>query len=388
MGLFFNRIIFCLTLLPVLYSHIHAAHAHTPPIHPVLIDLRVDPGQIRAHFDVNQVFWEKEILQSDAKPGACHESDRTKILAYVASHFVLKADKQVLEPKLQTCAFYQNPWQNEFEGRLAFDISYSIPSPPDKLNFTSTFYIEEYSEEQAHENCLFLAFGDHHPWTFETHIKFPETWRKRNILSIKNPSWSIKWTDIVRPSVSRLLESLKKGLWHLIKYIPLWFFLLALPLYWPQEKTPHKIIGLFFAILFFSLFLPLPLNTLLRQTIPWGFLVIIGFCPRRTNKIRAAIVIATAPLWGILIHPHITQAALSFQGFSSLSFGSGVIIGGGLAYGLLYGGVWLFKKHLNRLWNKDTANRHFDAYRFMITCAIGAIGVFQIIKIFREFLFN
>lgn len=182
-------------------------HAHTYPLFPVEIKLRVYPTIIRASLNSNQCYWSGEVLQVEMPPPAWTEPLRSRITKYMDDHFQLSVDGKLLNSHLQEIRYVQEPWQNSLEGRILCEFRYDLPVGKGKmLGGRATFFFEEWEEHLKSTKASHASRNI--PQDFVTHVRIPGHTLRRFSLTLEKPDFELPLEEARRSAWQEKVDAL------------------------------------------------------------------------------------------------------------------------------------------------------------------------------------
>ncbi|MFI5351137.1 MAG: hypothetical protein ACHQ2Z_16455, partial [Elusimicrobiota bacterium] len=201
------------------------AAAHTYPIKPVSVALRVEPDRVTADIDSDSIYWIEEVLELHPMPTRDWPADaRAKAEAYVNAHLRLSADGRSLPGRLIAATYVQRPWEYNEQGRFHLRVQYPPVADAATLSGEADFFAD-YLQEQTEAKQPVLASQD-----YRTIVKVRGRGEHRFELKPGDVAFALPLADARSGAFARLVDSLKVGAGAVLDAAAGWPALAALAL--------------------------------------------------------------------------------------------------------------------------------------------------------------
>lgn len=338
------------------------------PIHPVDVELRGYPTELRVRIENNAVFWRESILGGPPPPGGWPRPMAERAEAYVDGSFSLSVDGRRLKGRLVRARYVQEPWKDELDARVVLELVYPVPEHGSRVTGKSAFFAEFHEhlekKEGGHRDHAYRLHAAQHgvKQEFFTRLRVSGRASKTLTLLVDEPGFDLAFEDVLRTPLQEAGAAGRRGLCFPAERPALILFILAGVLYWGGRRSLYAAVASAAGFAVLVSVLP-PVPETYYGALRWLAVAASALAARQTPGIvwYCGIQWAGLPLWA-------SEAGrvLSSSGGRPLLDGIAFVLGftasSALLAGVFAGLLLLYRRRL-RHHSEALCGRMFDEHR-------------------------
>jgi len=364
--------------------------AHDYPIHPVKINMKVEPKIIHTAIKTNVVYWREKVLGSKcAQPGNWPEDIKQKAKDYIDYHFSIFLDDEILKGSLIDSRYVEAPFAGADNAELVFTIDYPITVAGRDLTIVSKFFNEYHSHiKSQHHDTGHKHRGKHK--VFAANLNITGENKQKYVLTLENPGRTLSFENVLITPEQRSVEFLGLGFSYVTKeyfavmIVVLVLILLCLGRIFVMQVSVLLYLlfaGFLFGLAFHSF---QPGNVLLLWKLS-GLIVLSGMIYfQSADALKLPVLFIAMPAWGFSAAREIrfSDAAAGAVASAGTAFFTGWIFAIALIFIAVYMLFAADKRYIVRK-SKSMADKLFKQHLRFISLLVLMASIYFMLKIIR-----